>query len=290
MTHENTTEELALFDDISSHAASLWDRSGQLEGLMTDPKMFSALLFGRLWSNHRGYVVLWKHGLQLESDIILRSGIEASICLAANFELREKFVELMHGDAIFTLKGQIRMHRDEGSLDMVRDGEAVLRDVQARFPPGSKPARLNWRGLAQDGRVPHLYAWHKMLSGHSSHVTGASILTSAAPANGSDPAAELGPLQRKMHLMMMAGATLQGSLRHAGMLNDQELTGAAVALLGRLGDLSWHWPGVSAWFYAGHETVEGPCCDVGIEHPNRYVGVMLILGTPVVFPCVCNPI
>jgi hypothetical protein len=36
------------------------------------------MLFKRLWSNHRGYAVLWNNRLQTESDIILRSGIEAS--------------------------------------------------------------------------------------------------------------------------------------------------------------------------------------------------------------------
>lgn len=243
MGYECTSDELALFDDVSTLAASLWTKSKKQRGLSSDPKMFSGMLFKRLWSNHRGYALLWNNGLQLESDIVLRSGIEASICIAANHELREGFVKLMHGDAIATLKGQIKMHREEGSFDMVRESEAVLRGLQARFRGDSKPAPLNWKDLAEQGGVPHLYGWYRQLSGLSSHVTGASILSAVAPADGANPAAELGPMQRKMHLMMMAGATLQGSLRHAGMLNDEQELQTAVALLTRLSDISCEWPG-----------------------------------------------
>jgi hypothetical protein len=244
MPHESTIDELSLFNDITAHASSLWDKSRDATGRSDDPKMFSIMLFKRLWSNHRGYIILWNSNLQTESDIVLRSGIEASICLAANYELRDKFVQLMHGDAIFTLKGQIKMWRDEGSLDMVSQSEAVLRDVQSRFRGDTKPTRLNWKSLAEQGKVPDLYGWHRMLSGLSSHVTGASVLTAVAPADGPNPAAELGPLQRKMHLMMMAGATLQGCLRHGGMLDDEPALTETVALLTRLGDVSWKWPGV----------------------------------------------
>jgi len=245
MEHENTADELALFDATSRHAISLWKKSRNITGRSDDPKMFSILLFKRLLSNHRGYALLFNEKLQTESDIVLRSGIETSICLAANYELREKFVLLLHGDAIFTLKGQIKMCRDEGSAEMVSHSEAALRDVQSRFQGDVKPARLDWKSLAEHGRVPHLYSWHRMLSGLSSHVTGASILTAVAPADGPNPADDLTPLQRKMHLMMMAGATLQGCLRHGGMLSDETACGETVELLTRLSDLSWDWPGVT---------------------------------------------
>jgi hypothetical protein len=51
-------------------------------------------------------------------------------------------------------------------------------------------------------------------------------------------------MQRKMHLMMMAGATLQGCLQHGGMLNDLEAMQETITLLNRLSELSFHWPGV----------------------------------------------
>lgn len=237
MTFEATSDELTLFDDVTALGASLWAKCKGVEGLSTDPKMFSIMLFKRLWSNHRGYTVLWHHRLQLEGDIILRSGIEASICIAANHEMGAKFIELLHGDAISTLKGQIKVHRKQDNLEMVRECESVLRDLEDRFRGGSKPKHLDWKELADKGGVPHLYTWHKMLSGLSSHVIGASIMSAAA-----NPSTDLNPLQRKMHLMMMAGATLHGSLRHTGMLNDGLGVEETVTLLNRLGDLSWKWP------------------------------------------------
>jgi hypothetical protein len=245
MPHVSTPSELLLFNDITAHAASLWAKSRDVTGLNTDPKMFSIMLFKRLWSHHRGYIILWKEGRQTESDIILRACVETSICLAANYELRKKFVQLMHGDAIFTLKGQIKMWRELGNIGMVRESEALLRDIRSRFPADSKPARLNWERLAQQGRVPDLYGWHRQLSALVAHVTGVSVLSSIAPAEGPNPAEELGSLQRKMHFMMMAGATLQGCLRHGGMLDDEAACTETVTLLTRLSDLSWHWPGVT---------------------------------------------
>lgn len=61
---EPTQDELALYDDVSHLAASLWKKSGDMEGLNTDPKMFSNSLFKRLWSNHRGYTLLWNGNFQ----------------------------------------------------------------------------------------------------------------------------------------------------------------------------------------------------------------------------------
>lgn len=238
-----TQAELALVNEATALASELWEKSKLVSGLTTDPKMFSVMLFRRLWSNHRGYVLLWNNRLQLESDIILRSGIEASICLAANDTLREEFVALMHGDTIATLKGQIKLHRDEGETDLVRDGEGTLRDMQARHPTGVEAVRLNWEALAKAGGVAQLYGWYRMLSGLSSHVTGASVLTGVTSADGREPRLELQRLQRRMHLMMMLGATLQGSMRHAGMIEDREAVESSLSLLTRLDEMSKSWPG-----------------------------------------------
>lgn len=242
-----TSDELAIFNEISQLGASLWAKSLEVEGLSSDPKMFSVMLFKRLWSNHRGYAVLWNNGLNLESDIILRSGLEAAICIAANFRLRADFVRLMRQDAAFTLQGQIKLHRNEGDSELVREGEAVLRNLQARFPIGSKAAKLDWKSLAEQGGVPELYSWHRMLSGVSSHVTGLSVLRGVigAPDDGmAETQSEFRGLTRKMHLMMMAGATLQGSMLHAGMIEDEAQVQAALALTHRMDGLSLIWPGV----------------------------------------------
>ena len=230
MSLKPTDDELAFFDDISRLGASLWAKSLEVEGLNTDPKMFSVMLFKRLWSNHRGYTVHWNKALTLESDIILRSGIEAAICIAANFKLRDDFVRLIRQDAIFTLQGQIKLHRDDGDGEMVRQGEAVLRDLLARLPAGAKSAKLDWKRLAEQGCVPELYAWHRMLSGISSHVTGLSVLDGVTGDRTEEMQKELRGLTRKMHLMKMAGATLQGAMLHAGMIEDEAHVHAVLSL------------------------------------------------------------
>lgn len=243
MVYETTPDEAALFNDITAQGASLWEKTRNVEGLNTDPKMFSMMLFKRLWSNHRGYIRLWNSSLHLEGDIILRSGIETSICIAANYDLREEFIALMHRDAIFTLQGQIKMWRDVGDQGMVQQSEELLRLLQSRLPEGVKGARLDWKSLAEQGRVPHLYGWYRMLSGLSSHVTGASVLTGVSTDEERRTERELPELQSKMHLMMMAGATLHGCMRHAGMLDDESEVRVSLSLLSRLNDVSMSWPG-----------------------------------------------
>lgn len=201
------------------------------------------MLFKRLWSNHRGYVVLHNSRLQLEADIVLRSGIEAAICLAANYHLKKDFVTLMRSDTAYTLQGQIKLHRREGATELVRDGEEQLRGLLARMPGGTKPARLNWQALADDGLVPQLYTFHRHLSGISSHVTGMSVLKGVVDLGDESLALqkELSTLSRKMHLMLMAGATLQGAMLHASMIGEEQIASDAKSLSDRLDTLSKSW-------------------------------------------------
>ena len=243
-----STDELDIFDDITRLSQMLWESSQRVVGLSTDPKMFSIMLYKRLWSNHRGFVQLWRNSLPLEADIVLRSGIEAAICIAANFRLRERFVMLMRQDAAFTITGQIKLHRTHDEQESVRDGEAALRDLLAGLPMGAKAAKLEWQALAREGQVPQLYDWHRMLSGISSHVTGLSVLngvTDDTPRT-SGLQGELRNLTQKMRPMMMAGATLNGSMHHAGMLDEQRLLEAVLQLTDRLNEISKQWPGAEA--------------------------------------------
>ena len=242
-----TADELVLYDQVSALAAELWAESREIEGLNTDPKMFSIMLFSRLWSNHRGFTVLWNNKLYLEADIVLRSGVETAICIAANFKLRNAFVTLMKQDAAFTILGQIKIHRDNGETELVRDAEEALRSLQARIPTGLKAAKLDWKRLAAEGGSPQLYDYHRHLSGVSSHVTGFSILRNIS---GSDDIEitrnEINALTRKMHLMMMAGATLQGSLIHSGMIANAVAAELAFDLTNQLAEISMYWPGVES--------------------------------------------
>ena len=239
-----TPFEISIYNDISKLADTIWSRSEEISGLTTDPKMFSIMLFKRLRSNHRGFTLLWNNNLLLEADIVLRSGIESAICIAANFKLKSDFVTAMREDAAHTLQGQIKIHRSNGDTSMVRDGEALLRELQSKLPAGSKAKKLEWKKLAKCGDVSQLYDWHKMLSGLSSHVTGFSILRGITNDAISEGQSELRKLTKKMHLMMMAGATLQGTMLHAGMIENDEGVDAAHSLISRMNEISTDWPGV----------------------------------------------
>lgn len=242
---EPTSEELEVYDSISALTDELWGISKEIEGLNTDPKMFSIMLFQRLRSNHRGFTILWKNEQYLEADIVLRSGVETAICLVALREMKDDFIILLKKDAAFTILGQIKSSRDADEMELVKDGEATLRMLQSTLPTGEKPSKLDWKMLADTGGFPQLYGYHRHLSGVSSHVTGLSILKRVADADGTDDQQQkLRSLEKKMHLMMMAGATLQGSLVHAGMIDHLPSADTALSLTHKLAHLSNLWPGV----------------------------------------------
>lgn len=244
MVRDVTRAEIAVFDDISALGASLWEVTRDMEGLSTDPKVFSALLFQRLWSNHRAFALLWTKRLHLEADIILRSGVEAAICIAANLAMGDEFLVLLRRDAAFTLQGQIKLNRDTGDVDMVKHQETVLRDLQSQ-PPRLKAAKLDWKDLATKGGLPLLYTWHRMLSGLSSHVTGASVLNQASLSGEAEQMhRQLARQQRRLQFMMMAGATTFGSMRHATMLENTAVYQTALALVARLDQMSEGWRGI----------------------------------------------
>lgn len=240
---EITTEEVKIFDEITHLGESLWSASLEVVGLTRDPKLFSVMLFKRLWSNHRGYTLLHNNNLSLEADIILRSGVEAAICIAANYQMRDSFVDIMRGDCAFTIKGQIKVHRESGASDLVKASEAELRRLIAGLPEGLNPERLNWKILANQGQVPQLYSFHRMLSGTSSHVTGMSVLKGivGTDGDGADAQNELRRMSKRNHLMMMAGATLQGSILHAAMIDEEQHVQSAKVLLDRMNVISTAW-------------------------------------------------
>lgn len=226
-------DQIALYNDASKFGVRLWQATPQA-GKFHEPRMMSGTLYQRLWSHYRGYAALLNAKLHLEGDIILRSGVEAAICIAANFHLKNDFVDLMFGDAIHTVTRQIKQHRDNQDTEMVREGEATLRVLQAKMPDGAKAAALSWKYLAKAGQVPQLYGWYKMLSSTSSHVTGLSIFRSVEDDDTATTVSDLRALMRQMHPMMMIGAMLQGSFLHALMIERDDLAQASLALARRL--------------------------------------------------------
>jgi hypothetical protein len=245
MTHKPTSDELDLFDQISKLSQSLQEVSLGAEGGLYDPKTISLTLYQRLFSNHRGFALLWNKGLQVEADIILRSGLEVAICLAANFRAPQVFGRLLESDAAWTLQSQIKIHHADNDTEMVKDSEALLRQIQIRLGSDTKAAKLEWQSLARHGDVPLLYHFHKTLSGISAHVTGFSVLRHVNHEGVEAKQEELAGLTRKMHLMMMATATLQGSTFHAGIIEHHALLDTCLRLSDRMNAVSPEWPGVA---------------------------------------------
>lgn len=223
-------EEPIIFDKTSHLGANLWEICRGTHGWNDDPKTISVLLYKRLWSNHRGFALLVNQARHLEADIILRSGVETAICIAANYYLREKFVALMKLDAAYTIQGQIKQNRDYGETELVKLGEETLRDMQTRLPENSKSARLNWKMLADEGRVPQLYGLYRLLSGVSSHVTGLSILDGVVSERQMQEKPPPKPTE-KSRILLMACATLQGIMMHAAMIDETEIAKQASVLI-----------------------------------------------------------
>ena len=230
-----TDEEVAICNAVSELGASAWKASINQEGLSTDPKMMSVMLFKRLWSNHRGFLVLWQKSLPLEAAIVLRSGIEAAICVTANHAMKQRFVDLMNLDAAFTVRGQAKRYREQGDTEAAAEAQQTFEHLMAALPKGSRPASLNWKDLADEGGIPSLYTYHRMLSGTSSHVTGMSILKGVTYDEESALLqAEYDALTRRLHLMMMSFATLHATQLHALMIGAEAINIRARELVQRM--------------------------------------------------------
>lgn len=239
---EPTPDERAICDDISHLGADTWAASLAIEGLNTDPKMFSIMIYSRLWSNHRGFLVLWKAGLQLEASIVLRSGIEAAIAIAALHVMGDEFITLLRKDAAYTVLRQQKKLQEEGDNAAAAEAAAHIDMLLSALPEGSKATCLNWKTLAETGGMPQLYSAHRLLSGTSSHVTGLSVLHGVVSDDESEGLQDrLKGMTRRMHLMYMAGATLHGLAVHCRMIGDAALTERADALVERMNQISFGW-------------------------------------------------
>jgi len=242
MTDATTANETAIFDDITQLAKCALAASSSIDGSISDPKVVSTALFRRLIGHHVGFEVLWKQGLLLEADILLRSGLEAAICLAANARIPGLFGQLLPSDAAHTLQSQIKMHRQDNDMEMVRQAKGVLRGLQGGFETEQKATALNWKALAAQGEVTRFYDWYKTLSGVSSHVSGISIMRDIQNRKVADAQELLRQHGQKMHYMMMAIATLNGSTFHAHAINDPELLERSLAISTRMNEVSFDWP------------------------------------------------
>jgi hypothetical protein len=75
-----------------------------MEAQSDDPILYSVMLFLRLRTNLRGYMLLWHDGSYLNADILLRSMVECTICLAAISAMGAGFIEQLRADAASSVK------------------------------------------------------------------------------------------------------------------------------------------------------------------------------------------
>lgn len=227
-------DDAILFNKTNRLGAALWARTLRTEGLNSDPKMVSCTLYKRLWSHHRGYALLYKDGLVVESDTLLRSSIEAAICLCANFHTEGGLWTQLKQDALHTVTSQIKQAREIDDKDLERDGEKARRWLASQMEPNIKARKLEMKDLADDGKVAMLYQFYRGLSGTSSHVTGLSIMRGVVTPDEPTMQEAWTDLTKKTHHLWQIAAVLQGSFCHALLLEDEELAETSIDLAKRL--------------------------------------------------------
>lgn len=230
----HTQEDGRLFNEVTALTRSLWASSSRIEGLSSDPKMISIMLYRRLWSHQRAFALLYNQHLNIDADNAVRGSIEAAICVAANFHQDGGFWHQLRLDAVKTLTGQITMFRELGIKDLEREAEAQRRDFLRGLPEGSKGEQLKMEGLAKIGQVPQLYSWYRQISAISTHVTGMSILRGVVPGGSPDVPDPIVLLTRRLYPFWQIGAAILASRLHARMIEDSGNELAATDLAKRL--------------------------------------------------------
>jgi hypothetical protein len=230
-----------LYDDLGDLCQRLWDRSTALIGLSVDPKMVSTQIFIRVYGHARAFSLLWSNHLNLDAEIILRSAIEAAICLAHLEARRAEFVADLRSDAAFTTRGQIPLwfYNDDRAAAKAR---AQSHEVFGqRTSLGQQHTKLDWKTLASDAGIPDLYAFYKHLSGTRAHITGLSMIGDAVEVgvNGQEEQVRLlRRLQRESALRMMCGALQISCNRHARLAEFTALEGESTSMMNRMATLS----------------------------------------------------
>lgn len=242
-SRELTFDEKCFMDDLSAFGQALFSHSCTVEAQVGTPKAVSLMLFNRLWSNYRGYVVLWKAGHTLEAQIVLRAAIESTICISANAEMGEAFYSLLLGDLAATIKKLIKIWRDMDAGDLVKSYEARLRSLPAGTP--EKPTTFSWDELAKAGGMSRLYEQHRFLSATSSHVTALSVMRGVTAGEGSGEALQsaLLDIEGANGPMLACCALLIGCKYHANIVGSNDFCAGAAALESQFSVLSARWHG-----------------------------------------------
>lgn len=159
----------AALGDIAEIGNSLGAASTNVLVAGDDPKFLSLALFWRAWNHFQAFTMLWKAGLYIDAEIIVRATIETAICLANLNARRMDFLKDLMADLSHTMGGQVKMLR-RGQFDFTDEVAAQWADELA-----TKGVRMDLEALAKDGHVDNLYAYHRLLSAFAVHITGLSV-------------------------------------------------------------------------------------------------------------------
>ncbi len=172
----------------------------------------------------------------IEADTLLRSTIEASICIAANAHLEGGLWGELKRDALHTVTRQIAQAREAEDKDLERDGEKMRRWLSDLLPKGVGGKKLEMKTLSEAGKVPMLYGFYRALSATSSHVSGLSIMRDVVGVDGEgqDLQHEWSEVTYRSHHLWQIAAVLQASFLHALMIEEQGHADAALAMARRL--------------------------------------------------------
>lgn len=215
--------------DLSRYSNTLAEQVGT-------PRAVSLMLYQRLWSNFRAFDALWSAGCMLEAQIIIRTAIEAAICLAANEKLQGDFYAMLLGDLAATLKKMVKLWRSIDAPDLVSKYEARLRSLPAGTP--DQPSAFIWEALAKATGNQLLYDRHRFLSATSAHVTGISLMRGVTAGEEAEKLQiEFQEIDKQSAPLFMGCVFMFGARVHAHVVAAGALAGTADALNGRLREL-----------------------------------------------------
>ena len=230
-----------VYDQLGRLAERLWISSKQIETQPSDPRTVSNQLFKRLVHNRRAFSLLWQGRLTTDAEVILRTAIEAAICLANNAARPTEFYEALRSDAARTLRGQIPIWASvdpELGEDARADHDQIF---GARNPNGKHWDGLDFKLLAERANISKLHDWHRTLSGTAAHVTGISLITDSLIVGDADHAeliAESRRRRRRLSLTWMAGVMQISCRSHAITLGLNDFVAEADELTATLNKLS----------------------------------------------------
>jgi hypothetical protein len=230
---ELPSREIEFLSDLSNFGAELSRHSSTLAETVGTPKAVSLMLYQRLWGNYRAFETLKDSGHLLEANIIIRTAIEAAICLAANEKMGGGFYSLLLGDLAATLKKMVKLWRSLDATELVSAYEAQLRSPPAGTP--DQPKTFIWEELAETAGQSVLYDRHRWLSATSAHVTGISLMRGVTVGEGSEElqAQWLG-IEGTSSPLFMGCVFMFGAKLHAHVIAANALCESAEALDNRL--------------------------------------------------------